>query len=75
MLTTTASGLGALALASILNDHGLLAAEAKRANSTGTENPLAQRILRGDFGPGEVVRVVAEGDALGFVKGVKEEAA
>src|SRR2546423_7927744 len=42
-LTTTASGLGALALASILNDHGLLAAEATRANSTGAENPLARR--------------------------------
>jgi hypothetical protein len=41
-LTTTASGLGALALASILNDHGLLAAEATRANST-AENPLARR--------------------------------
>ena len=41
-LTTTASGLGVLALASILNDHGLLAAEATRANST-AENPLARR--------------------------------
>jgi ATP-dependent Clp protease ATP-binding subunit ClpB len=47
----------------------------KRAIQQQLENPLAQRILRGDFGPGEVVRVVAEGDALGFVKGVKEEAA
>jgi hypothetical protein len=41
-LTTTASGLGALALASILKDHGLLAAEATLANST-AENPLARR--------------------------------
>jgi ATP-dependent Clp protease ATP-binding subunit ClpB len=47
----------------------------KRAIQQQLENPLAQRILRGDFGPGDVVRVVAEGDALGFVKGVKEEAA
>jgi ATP-dependent Clp protease ATP-binding subunit ClpB len=47
----------------------------KRAIQQQLENPLAQRILRGDFGPGDVVRVVTEGDALGFVKGVKEEAA
>jgi ATP-dependent Clp protease ATP-binding subunit ClpB len=47
----------------------------KRAIQQQLENPLAQRILRGDFGPGDVVRVVAEGDALGFVKGVKEQAA
>ncbi|HET7609380.1 MAG TPA: ATP-dependent chaperone ClpB [Gammaproteobacteria bacterium] len=47
----------------------------KRAIQQQLENPLAQRILRGDFGPGDVVRVVAEGDALGFVKGVNEEAA
>jgi ATP-dependent Clp protease ATP-binding subunit ClpB len=47
----------------------------KRAIQQQLENPLAQRILRGDFGPGDVIRVVAEGDALGFVKGVKERAA
>ncbi len=47
----------------------------KRAIQQQLENPLAQRILRGDFGPGDVIRVVAEGDTLGFVKGVKEEAA
>jgi ATP-dependent Clp protease ATP-binding subunit ClpB len=39
------------------------------------ENPLAQRILRGDFGPGDTIRVVAEGDALGFTKGVADKAA
>ncbi len=44
----------------------------KRAIQQQLENPLAQRILRGDFGPGDVIRVVAEGDTLGFVKGVKE---
>src|SRR5688572_14402595 len=47
----------------------------KRAIQQQLENPLAQRILRGDFGPGDVIRVVAEKDVLGFVKGVKEEAA
>ncbi len=47
----------------------------KRAIQQQLENPLAQRILRGDFGPGDVIRVVVEGDALGFVKGVKEQAA
>ena len=47
----------------------------KRAIQQQLENPLAQRILRGDFGPGDVIRVVVEGDTLGFVKGVKEEAA
>jgi len=47
----------------------------KRAIQQQLENPLAQRILRGDFAPGDVIRVVAEGDTLGFVKGVKEEAA
>jgi ATP-dependent Clp protease ATP-binding subunit ClpB len=47
----------------------------KRAIQQQLENPLAQRILRGDFGPGDVIRVVTEGDALGFVRGVKERAA
>jgi ATP-dependent Clp protease ATP-binding subunit ClpB len=47
----------------------------KRAIQQQLENPLAQRILRGDFGPDDVIRVVVEGDTLGFVKGVKEEAA
>jgi ATP-dependent Clp protease ATP-binding subunit ClpB len=39
------------------------------------ENPLAQRILRGDFGPGDTIRVIVEGDTLGFAKGVEEQAA
>ena len=47
----------------------------KRAIQQQLENPLAQRILRGDFSPGDVIRVVVEGDALGFAKGVKERAA
>ena len=32
-------------------------------------------ILRGDFGPGDIIRVTADGDALGFDKGVREAAA
>jgi ATP-dependent Clp protease ATP-binding subunit ClpB len=47
----------------------------KRAIQQQLENPLAQRILRGDFAPGDTIRVVAEGDALGFKKGMKEQAA
>jgi ATP-dependent Clp protease ATP-binding subunit ClpB len=47
----------------------------KRAIQQQLENPLAQRILRGDFGPGDTIRVVAKGDALEFTKGVKERAA
>jgi ATP-dependent Clp protease ATP-binding subunit ClpB len=47
----------------------------KRAIQQQLENPLAQRILRGDFGPGDTIRVTAEGDGLGFTKGVKERAA
>ncbi|MND04736.1 Chaperone protein ClpB [compost metagenome] len=47
----------------------------KRAIQQQLENPLAQRILRGDFGPGDTIRVVAEGDALDFTKGVAEKAA
>jgi ATP-dependent Clp protease ATP-binding subunit ClpB len=47
----------------------------KRAIQQQLENPLAQRILRGDFGPGDVIRVVVEGEALDFRKGVREQAA
>jgi len=47
----------------------------KRAIQQQLENPLAQRILRGDFGPGDTIRVTVEGDALGFGKGVKDRAA
>jgi ATP-dependent Clp protease ATP-binding subunit ClpB len=47
----------------------------KRAIQQQLENPLAQRILRGDFGPGDVIRVTAEGDGLGFTKGARERAA
>jgi ATP-dependent Clp protease ATP-binding subunit ClpB len=47
----------------------------KRAIQQQLENPLAQRILRGDFGPGETIRVTADGDVIGFKKGPKVEAA
>ncbi|HEY7671280.1 MAG TPA: ATP-dependent chaperone ClpB [Gammaproteobacteria bacterium] len=47
----------------------------KRAIQQQLENPLAERILRGDFAPGDTIRVVVDGDALGFKKGVKEQAA
>jgi ATP-dependent Clp protease ATP-binding subunit ClpB len=47
----------------------------KRAIQQQLENPLAQRILRGDFGPGDAIRVTVEGDALAFGKGVKDQAA
>ena len=47
----------------------------KRAIQQQLENPLAQRILRGDFGPGETIRVTADGDVIGFTKGPKEQAA
>jgi ATP-dependent Clp protease ATP-binding subunit ClpB len=40
----------------------------KRAIQQQVENPLAERILRGDFGPGDTIRVTAEADALSFSK-------
>ncbi|HUQ51581.1 MAG TPA: ATP-dependent chaperone ClpB [Gammaproteobacteria bacterium] len=47
----------------------------KRAIQQQLENPLAQRILRGDFAPGDTIRVTADGGTIGFAKGVKEQAA
>jgi ATP-dependent Clp protease ATP-binding subunit ClpB len=41
----------------------------KRAIQQQVENPLAQRILKGEFGPGSQVRVAAKGAALVFGKG------
>jgi ATP-dependent Clp protease ATP-binding subunit ClpB len=41
----------------------------KRAIQQQVENPLAQRILKGEFGPGAKVRVTAKGGALVFGKG------
>jgi len=40
----------------------------KRAIQQQLENPLAQRILRGEFGPGDTVRVTVEDGRLAFVK-------
>jgi len=38
----------------------------KRALQQYLENPLANRLLRGDFGPGDTVRVDVEGEVLSF---------
>ena len=47
----------------------------KRAIQQQLENPLAQRILRGDFAPGDTIRVSADDEGLTFAKAVEEEAA
>jgi ATP-dependent Clp protease ATP-binding subunit ClpB len=47
----------------------------KRAIQQQLENPLAQRILRGDFGPGDTIHVGVSDGALSFGKGVKHAAA
>jgi ATP-dependent Clp protease ATP-binding subunit ClpB len=41
----------------------------KRAIQQQLENPLAQRILAGDFGPGDEIRVTVGGGGLQFGKG------
>jgi ATP-dependent Clp protease ATP-binding subunit ClpB len=38
----------------------------RRAIQQQLENPLAERILRGDFAPGDTIRVTAEPEGLGF---------
>jgi ATP-dependent Clp protease ATP-binding subunit ClpB len=40
----------------------------KRAIQSQLENPLAQRILRGEFAPGETIKVTVVDDALQFTK-------
>src|SRR5690606_38812876 len=40
----------------------------KRAIQQRIENPLAQRILGGDYGPGDVIQVSVDGDALSFTR-------
>jgi ATP-dependent Clp protease ATP-binding subunit ClpB len=40
----------------------------KRAIQSQVENPLAQSILRGEFGPGAKIRVTAKGGELAFAK-------
>jgi len=46
----------------------------KRAIQHQLENPLAQRILRGEFAPGDTVRVSARDGALTFAKQAEEAA-
>ena len=38
----------------------------KRVIQREIENPLAQRLLRGDFSPGEIIEVMLEGDNFTF---------
>jgi ATP-dependent Clp protease ATP-binding subunit ClpB len=40
----------------------------KRAIQQQVENPLAQRILKGQFGPGDTVRIIAGDAGLSFTK-------
>src|SRR5690606_7933638 len=40
----------------------------KRAIQQQVENPLAERILRGEFGPGDTIRIAASADGLEFEK-------
>ncbi len=46
----------------------------KRAIQNQLENPLAQEILAGRFGPGDAIRVEVQGDHLDFVKGARASA-
>jgi len=47
----------------------------KRAIQTRLENPLAQRILGGEFGPGEVIDVRVRDDQLVFTASAAAESA
>ncbi len=47
----------------------------KRVIQQQLENPLAQRILNGDFGPGDTIRVAVEAGELAFTQGDAAEAA
>jgi len=47
----------------------------KRAIQQQVENPLAQRILNGEFAPGDTIRVTAAAQGLEFIKGKAAEAA
>ena len=47
----------------------------KRVIQQQLENPLAQRILSGDFGHGDTIRVNVLGDRLDFHKDEAKEAA
>jgi ATP-dependent Clp protease ATP-binding subunit ClpB len=39
----------------------------KRVIQREIENPLAQKLLRGDFNPGEIIEVILDGDDFSFV--------
>ncbi|MDH3508458.1 MAG: molecular chaperone, partial [Gammaproteobacteria bacterium] len=47
----------------------------KRAIQQQLENPLAQRILGGEFAPGDTIRVTVGADGLEFIKSDAAEAA
>lgn len=47
----------------------------KRAIQQQLENPLAQAILSGRFGPGDVIEVGLEGEHLSFRKGERKASA
>ena len=47
----------------------------KRAIQQELENPLARRILAGEFGPGDVVKVEADKEGLAFSKGPADKLA
>ena len=47
----------------------------KRAIQQQVENSLAQRILNGDFAPGDTIRVTTAPEGLAFIKGKAAEAA
>ncbi|RMG54811.1 MAG: ATP-dependent chaperone ClpB [Gammaproteobacteria bacterium] len=47
----------------------------KRAVQQRIENPLAQKILAGEFGPGDTIRVDVSGDELVFTREASAEAA
>jgi len=47
----------------------------KRAIQQQLENPLAQQILSGEFGPGDTINVIAGSDGLEFAKGSTAAAA
>jgi ATP-dependent Clp protease ATP-binding subunit ClpB len=46
----------------------------KRAVQHQIEDPLAQKILSGEFGPGDVIKIDVSGDVLSFVKAAKAAA-
>jgi ATP-dependent Clp protease ATP-binding subunit ClpB len=46
----------------------------KRAVQHQIEDPLAQKILSGDFGPGDIIKIDVSGDELSFIKATPEAA-